>query len=359
MTRRLGPYLVVLLTLCACVSSVFPCTSFVISESEGPVFGRNLDYHIGYGMAIVNKRGVEKTAVSSAAPAQWVSKYGSVTFNTYGREMPMGGMNEAGLVVENMWLDATQYPPDDSTETRPTVNSLQWIQYQLDTAGTVKQVIESDAQVRILDTAGTIHFLICDAGGDCAVIEFLNGVMVVHRGEDLPVRVLTNSTYESSVDFLRRFDGNRESDEYLAGSRTFARFVTAADMVDSYESKSHDAAIDRSFEILEEVSFQAFTRWSIVYDIANDLIYFRTKTNPERRSLDLSRLDFACGTTVMVHDLDAQGAGDITGAMEAYSFETNRALIMKAFGETEFLKDTPVEVLEMLARYPETLPCSQ
>ena len=359
MTPRLGPCLVVFLTLCACVGPAFPCTSFVIQESEGPVFGRNLDYHIGYGMAIVNKRGVEKTAVSFAAPAQWVSKYGSVTFNTYGREMPMGGMNEAGLVVENMWLSATQYPPDASTETRPPVNSLQWIQDQLDTAGTVKQVIESDAQVRILDTAATIHFLICDAGGDCAVIEFLDGAMVVHRGADLPVRVLTNSTYESSVDFLRRFDGDRESDEYLAGARTLGRFVTAADLVESFEPKSHDDAIDRSFAILDSVRFRKFTRWSIVYDIANDLIYFRTKTNPERRSLDLSRLDFACGKPVMVRDLDAQGAGDITGAMESYSFEKNRALIMKAVGETEFLKDTPAQFLEMLARYPETLPCSQ
>jgi choloylglycine hydrolase len=271
----------------------------------------------------------------------------------------MGGMNEAGLVVENMWLDETQYPPNDSTETRPTVNSLQWIQYQLDTAGTVREVIESDVQVRIYDPSATIHFLICDAGGNCAVVEFLDGAMVVHRGADLPMRVLTNSTYDSSVDFLDGFDGNSESEDYLAGARTLGRFVTAAGMVESYEPESHDAAIDYSFEILEDVRFQESTRWSIVYDIANGLIYFRTKTNPERRSLDLSRLDFACGTPVMVHDLDAQGAGDITGAMEAYSFETNRGLIMKAFGETEFLRDTPVQILEMLARYPETLPCSQ
>lgn len=359
MSRNLGFWSAVIFIVLIFPGVALPCTSFVIDEGKGPVFGRNLDYHIGYGMAIVNKRGVEKTAVSFAQPARWVSKYGSVTFNAYGREMPMGGMNEAGLVVENMWLDKTQYPPEDSTETRPTVNSLQWIQYQLDTAGTVKEVIESDEQIRIYDPAATIHFLICDGGGDCAVVEFLDGAMIVHRGADLPVRVLTNSTYDSSVEFLDRFDGNREAQDYLAGGRTLGRFVTASGMVDSYEPESHDAAIDRSFEILEKVSFQEFTRWSIVYDIANGLIYFRTKTNAERRTLDLSRLDFACGTPVMVHDLDAQAAGDITGAMETYSFETNRDLIMKAFGETEFLKDTPVQVLEMLARYPDTLPCSQ
>jgi choloylglycine hydrolase len=28
----------------------------------------------------------------------WISKYGSITFNQYGREFPTGGMNEKGLV---------------------------------------------------------------------------------------------------------------------------------------------------------------------------------------------------------------------------------------------------------------------
>lgn len=29
----------------------------------------------------------------------WTSRYASVTFNQWGREFPMDGMNEAGLVV--------------------------------------------------------------------------------------------------------------------------------------------------------------------------------------------------------------------------------------------------------------------
>ena len=39
---------------------------------------------------------------AKGTPASWVSKYGSVTFNQYGRELPTGGMNEAGLVVETI-----------------------------------------------------------------------------------------------------------------------------------------------------------------------------------------------------------------------------------------------------------------
>jgi penicillin V acylase-like amidase (Ntn superfamily) len=358
MWRNAILFLVSILIVGISASTALPCTSFVINDEGRPVFGKNLDYHIGYGMMIANKRGVAKQAAIDILPAQWVSKYGSVTFNVYGREMPMGGMNEVGLVVENMWLDESRYPAD-STDARPTVNSLQWIQYQLDTAGTVKDVIESDKRIRIVDPAGAIHFLVCDRKGDCAAIEFLQGKMVVHTGADLPVRALTNSTYDSSIDFLTRFDGDTKTEEYLAGGTTLGRFVTAAGMLDSFKHKSHDDAIDYGFKMLETVSSPDYTRWSIVYDISEKRVYFRTKTNPERRYVDLGGLEFACGTQVMIHDMDSQVSGDVAGALEPYSYDANRALITKAYGNTEFLKQIPPEVLEQLARYPEALPCSK
>ena len=79
-------------------------------------------------------------------PASWVSRYGSVTFNQYGREFPNGGMNEAGLVVELMWLDDTTYP---ATDGRPALDCLEWIQYQLDTAATL-----SDHRLRLRRVPG-------------------------------------------------------------------------------------------------------------------------------------------------------------------------------------------------------------
>src|SRR5215470_5207291 len=86
---------------------VSACTTFCLKNKGEMLFGRNYDYMFGDGMIMVNKRGVVKVSTSEAPekPAQWTSKYGSVTFNQYGRENPMGGMNEAGLVIELMWLD--------------------------------------------------------------------------------------------------------------------------------------------------------------------------------------------------------------------------------------------------------------
>src|SRR5581483_9546892 len=108
---------------------------------------RNLDWDWENGLVFINARQVQKRAfVLGPNAATWTSKYGSVTFNQFGRELPFGGMNEAGLVVENMWLTETQYPAGDS---RPEINMLQWIQYQLDTCSTVAEVIENDKRIRL------------------------------------------------------------------------------------------------------------------------------------------------------------------------------------------------------------------
>src|SRR6185436_5175860 len=95
-----------------------------------------------------NLRGLFKTSMqtSDGKTISWVSKYGSITFNQYGKEFPTAGMNEKGLVVELMWLDGTHYPQKDQ---RPSVDVLQWIQYELDNSATVEQVIKTDATLRI------------------------------------------------------------------------------------------------------------------------------------------------------------------------------------------------------------------
>ena len=90
------------------------CTTFCLQNNGDWIYGRNYDWFIEHCLIVVNKHGVEKTALTEDNPAQWVSKYGSITFNQYGREFPLGGMNEAGLVIECMWLIHTEYPHSDS-----------------------------------------------------------------------------------------------------------------------------------------------------------------------------------------------------------------------------------------------------
>ena len=154
------------------IGLTFPCsacTTFVLRDGSVILFARNLDWDWSDGFIVVNQKGIEKTAfvLPPEKPARWTSKYGSVTFNQFGREMPYGGMNETGLVVEQMMLMESKYPGSDE---RPAVNMLQWIQYQLDNCRTVDEVLATNEFVRHEAPVGAerIHYLICDASGDTA-----------------------------------------------------------------------------------------------------------------------------------------------------------------------------------------------
>ncbi|GAG92346.1 unnamed protein product, partial [marine sediment metagenome] len=143
---------IVILIVCLIVfylsSNVYPCTTFCIKDNKNIIFGRNFDFSTGFGYVIINKRNVTKTALvfPPEKPITWTSKYGSITFNQMGRELPYGGINEAGLVIEQMWLDKTKYPESDN---RYGLSELQWIQYQLDNSTTINDVIASDRLVRV------------------------------------------------------------------------------------------------------------------------------------------------------------------------------------------------------------------
>jgi choloylglycine hydrolase len=117
--------------LCFFAGVSVACTTFCINKNGHIVFGRNYDWVTDAGIVNTNQRDLFKTSMKAGdgETISWISKYGSITFNQYGKEFPTGGMNEKGLVVELTWLDGSRYPEKDS---RSAVNVLQWIQYQLD-----------------------------------------------------------------------------------------------------------------------------------------------------------------------------------------------------------------------------------
>ncbi len=98
------------------------CSSFMLHKGEILVFGHNLNEgDIGVpGMLFINKRGVFKTGRTwselinkdGANPSSldWISRYGSVTVNCFGRDFPDGGINEAGLFIWEM----NEEPKSDS-----------------------------------------------------------------------------------------------------------------------------------------------------------------------------------------------------------------------------------------------------
>ena len=334
------------------------CSTFVLKSGTHLVFGRNYDWAIGHGLVIVNQRNLIKKspplADPSAKPFEWVSKYGSITFNQYGKEFPMGGMNEAGLVVEVMWLEGTVYPSPDA---RPEFSELQWVQYQLDTASSVKEVIASDASLRISANSVPIHFLVSDKTGEAVTVEFLEGKMVYHTAETLPVKALTNSTYKDSIAYLKNHKGFGGERAIGFSGNSLDRFARVANMLAQYDPSKDKMIIDYAFSILDSVDNPEWTQWSIVYDVTNRVVYYKTKDAPQLKRFSFDNFDFQCKSSSKVIDMQTDKTGDIGGYFIDYSTEINRELIDRSFKDTEFLQNTPEAVMDQRARYPDSIYC--
>jgi len=330
------------------------CTTFCLDHGDQPVFGRNLDWYVGDGLVVINKRGVEKTAITDPFNRDnllsWTSKYGSATFNQHGREFPLGGMNEAGLIVETMVLEDTEYPSPDS---RPEVETLQWVQYQLDNFSTIEEVISGQSQIRIREIADPgLHFLVCDRMGNCATIEFIGKKAVYHTKETMPVKALTNSKYAETISYWEK-NSIPQPDKY----KTVGRFARAANMVKNYDPKTSKAPIDYAFDILENVAHHFYTQWRIVYDVKNLSVFFRTLENQSIRHFSLKSFDLSCATPVKVLDVNTELSGDISDKFVDYTYQINRNLIGEAFRKTPSLSAVPDHVLDMRSKYPEGASC--
>ena len=309
------------------IKFIYACTTFFINKDGHMIFGRNYDWITDAGMVCTNLKGLSKISMKTenGETINWISKYGSITFNQYGKEFPTGGMNEKGLVVELMWLDETKYPDNDK---RPAVGVLQWIQYQLDNYSTIDEVIASDKKLRISPTGTTpLHYLIADASGNAATIEFLNAKLIVHRGNDLSLPVLTNNTYDESVRSFK--NGN------AYGNNSLERFNDACKMIQQISTNTKKPLPEYAFDILNKVSQGDFTKWSIVYDITNKTIQFKTNRFQQTKTISFSSFDFYCTATAKVWDMNQTGTGKIEKLFKDFTPETNKKLVETAAKESE------------------------
>jgi choloylglycine hydrolase len=331
------------------------CTTFALAGANGAelAIGKSYDWSMGHGLVMVNRRGVAKQALALTAaekPARWLARYASLTFNQYGRELPNGGLNEAGLVVEVMWLDSSVLPPPDE---RPTLNELQLIQYLLDTSATAAEAAEMARRVRVVRSHGLVHYLVCDATGACVVLEHVGGKLLVLAGPRVPVRALTNDTYADSTAFLARHAGFGGTRPLPAGAGSLERFARAAAAV-SRDAGAGDL-VARAFGVLESVRNGRATQWQIVYEPRRLRVHFRTRDVATVKTLDARRLFAACPSPVPVLDLDTAAAGDATGRVREYTRAANAAIVRRALAP--ILDRLPRGAFEALVAYPEALPC--
>jgi len=297
------------------------CSSINLVNHGRSVFGKNLDNSFSTGgLILVNKRGVEKTgryASTTGQQAHWVSKYASVNFSFVHLGHVWTGMNENGLVISMMGIPEAQGPPPDH---RPPLEDGQWVQYMLDTCTTVEDVLAASEDVRIITID---HYHVADRNGHSAVIEFLGGEEFVYSGEDLPVSVLTNSTYSDSIQDWELYQQNW----FPPPNGSIERFRIAAERVLGFTSTDDDSAVGYAFDTLFDIRSEAIygypntTQWSFVFDTKNLRAYFRTFDHPGIKYFDIFDFDPSCNTPVQMLDIQTAGSGDVSSLFEDVTFE--------------------------------------
>ena len=350
MKRSISALAVIFALLVIFARDAVACTTFCLKNKGEVLFGKNYDWSIGDGAVFVNRRGVSKwsTIDGEKNTAKWTSKYGSVTFNQYGWESPSGGMNEAGLAIELMWLDDTKYPAPDS---RPSINVLEWIQFNLDTAANTAEVIANSEKVRIVSRVN-LHYLVNDKQGNSATIEFLNGKLAAHTGNKLPVATLTNDTYERSLKYSQMAPPARTESSLDRFARASTRTMEFAS-----QSKTEKEAVDYAFGILSDVAQKNSTQWSIVYDQKRGKIYFRTRKESAIKYVDTTAFDYSCSAPVKIFDMNSPADGNVSHRFRDMTRQANRDLIERAFSGTDFLRGVPATARDQIAALPETFPC--
>jgi len=290
------------------------CSSFVFENNGYAVFGTNYDNTIRPGLLFVNKRGVAKhsfTADLPDEPFRWKARYASVTFNVGGYQHAWAGMNERGLVLSTMALYGTEPPAPDE---RPSLDwGPLWMQYILDTCSTIEDVIAADSLVRIVHSVD--HYLVADRSGNAAVVELLDGEMVIHTGDDLPVKALTNSRYQTVINTWSAYSG---SCHLLPDSER--RFCQVADRVTEFQSTTSEAARSAAFDTLDLVGGGS-RPWNIVFDTEHLRAYFRTDEHPSIRYVDLQQLDLRCRNPALMLDIHEPLTGDLGNHLFDLSYE--------------------------------------
>jgi hypothetical protein len=305
-----------LLLVSALPSEVPACTAFVMDTPDGPCFGCNLDLFIpGDGLIIVNRRGIEKESVRSGTTGEtleWVSEYGSVTFNLAGRGFVWAGMNEAGLCVGSLELRSGEYPRPDE---RPALLKGNWGQYVLDTCSTVQEVIETNRIVRVQDQGHTDHYLVSDAAGNCVAIDYLDGEFVYYAGDDLPVKAMSNMRYDRAL-YAYEHGGTRWW--WSNPGRSAERFAACRMRAEAFDPSGETPAVDYAFGTLANYVAAPHTRWSIVFNVADREIHYRSAQSPAYKKISMRAFNFACDAPKLMLDVNAQLEGDVEGHFVPY-----------------------------------------
>ncbi len=330
------------------VADVAPACSRILwnTNEQAVVVARSSDWSGPMGeRLVIYPGGIKVRGDAGQNSLEWISKYGSIGVVTYGLTLKnvkrgdgtqqdplvdwnLDGMNEKGLAAHLLYLPGTKYEEADK---RPGIIYSRWVRYVLDNFGTVNDAVSAMRKVRIVpaEVGGMVHpvhLALDDPTGDSAIIELIDGELVIHHGPEYTV--MTNHPfYPAQLANLERYKPfGGKVDALPGGIEPAERFVRAAVFLKTLpEPKHHAEAVAYLFSVIRNVSApfgaQALsgplptmtTWWTTASDLKDRMFYFHWTSNLNVLRIDLNKVDFSPENRMKI--LDPQRidlVGDVT-----------------------------------------------
>lgn len=299
------------------ISAITPetkaCTRVVYHGPEARYLtGRSMDWKLPMLSDLwVFPRGMKREGAAGPRSVEWQSRYGSLIVSGYDIST-VDGMNEKGLVANLLWLVDSDYPADDGVT--PRLSLSLWAQYFLDQFASVDEAVAHlrdnplhVASGDVPDQPGrltTVHLSLSDASGDSAILEWIDGELVIHHSRDY--RVMTNEPrFEDQLAITRYWSGVNAR-EFLPGTnRATDRFARASHYIDAVrQSDDPRIAAASVFSVIRNTSVPygismedapnlSTTRWRVVADHKALRYYVESAVSPNVFWVDLEKLDFS------------------------------------------------------------------
>jgi choloylglycine hydrolase len=324
----------------ACALQALPaaaCTGIRLKPGDGSVvYGRTLEFGTDLcSNVIVIPRG--KSFVGTTRDNQpglrWTSHYGAVGANAFGMPALIDGVNEQGLAVGVFYFPGyAKYQTVRSEDVGRALAPWELATFLLVTCADVSQALAAAESIRVDEVVQAdfgfvppCHFVVHDASGRCAVLEYVDGEL---RTYDNPLGVVTNSpTFDWHVTNLRNYtnlsvtnvppiemvgmslNGFGQGNGLLGLPGDFtppSRFVRAVAFSQSAVPvrTARDGVLE-AFHILNQFDIpkgavrgteqgrqtDEYTLWTSAADLANRRYHFHTYASRQIRMVDLSEVD--------------------------------------------------------------------
>jgi penicillin V acylase-like amidase (Ntn superfamily) len=306
------------------IPAALACTRVLYTAADGTVItGRSMDWAEDMRSNLwAFPRGMERMGGGGRLTPRWRSRYGSVVVSGYDLGSAEG-MNEKGLVANLLYLAESNYGGSNG---KPVLSISLWAQYVLDQFATVDEAVTQlrAEPFRIVapklpnGQGAQLHLSLSDASGDSAILEYIDGKLVIHHGRQYTV--MTNSpnfdqqlalnSYWQSLGGLAFLPGTvRAADRFARASFFLATLPRRLDPAYSSAVPEHSfphQALASVLSLVRGVSVPlgvttpgqanlSSTIWRVVSDQKRRVLLFDAVSSPSVFWVSLDRLDLTAG----------------------------------------------------------------